>query len=249
MTAPGSLPLLSDHSPDSIIAWRHGAAIPVVRFLDDVQRVARELPEGGHVLNVCADRYRFAVGLAATLVAGKVSLLPSTLTPDVVTHLRAFAPDTICLREEGQDEQADLDLPHVLYPEGNAPGRAPGGIPEIPVERQVAWVFTSGSTGTPVPHRKTWGALVRNVRAEGGLLGFRDGRRHTLVGTVPPQHMYGFESTVLVALQNGAAFNAGRPLFPADICSALDAVPSPRALVTTPFHLRTLLDAGIDIPP
>ena len=60
--------------------------------------------------------------------------------------------------------------------------------------------------------------------------------------------MYGFESTVMVALQSGAAFSAGRPLFPADICSAIAATPRPRTLVTTPFHLRTLLDAGVDIP-
>ena len=32
----------------------------------------------------------------------------------------------------------------------------------------------------------------------------------TLVGTVPAQHMYGFESTVFLALQNGGAFWAGR---------------------------------------
>jgi len=60
--------------------------------------------------------------------------------------------------------------------------------------------------------------------------------------------MYGFESTVMVALQCGAAFAAGRPLYPADICAAVAAVPRPRTLVTTPFHLRTLLDAGVEIP-
>ena len=31
-------------------------------------------------------------------------------------------------------------------------------------------------------------------------LGLSDGRSHVLIGTVPPQHMYGFESTVLLAL-------------------------------------------------
>jgi hypothetical protein len=36
-------------------------------------------------------------------------------------------------------------------------------------------VFTSGSTGLPVPHRKHWGALVRNARAEADRLGMFDG--------------------------------------------------------------------------
>jgi len=65
---------------------------------------------------------------------------------------------------------------------------------------------------------------------------------------VPPQHMYGFESTVLVALQSGCAFDASRPFYPADICKAIEAVPRPRLLVTTPFHLHSLLSSGMDVP-
>ncbi len=254
--APAAHPLLAGHDAGSIVAYRHGAAIPAAAFLHDVRRVAAVLPPGRHILNICTDRYCFAVGLAATLLAGKVSLLPSTLTPDVVAHLREFAPDVACLRERADAEATSgaggaitAGLPHVIYPDSSAIDTTPVAVPQIPDARLVAWVFTSGSTGLPVPHGKTWGALVRNVQAEGAVLGLRGGHRHTLVGTVPPQHMYGFESTVLAALQNGAAFTAGRPLFPADICSALEAVPRPRVLVTTPFHLRTLLDAGMAVPP
>jgi acyl-coenzyme A synthetase/AMP-(fatty) acid ligase len=61
--------------------------------------------------------------------------------------------------------------------------------------------------------------------------------------------MYGFESTVLLALQSGNAFGAERPFYPADIATSVAAVPQPRVLVTTPVHLRTLLAADIDLPP
>src|SRR5262249_3952718 len=54
--------------------------------------------------------------------------------------------------------------------------------------------------------------------------------------------------SVMIALQGGAAFDAGRPFYPADIVAALARVPRPRALVTTPFHLRTLLQASLDLP-
>jgi acyl-coenzyme A synthetase/AMP-(fatty) acid ligase len=54
---------------------------------------------------------------------------------------------------------------------------------------------------------------------------------------------------VLLAMLGGAAFDAGRPFYPADITQALAAVPRPRALVTTPFHLKTLLLAGVGAPP
>lgn len=245
MIAVSSHPLFAHPTPESIVAWRHGEAISVARFLGDVARVAAALPPGRHVLNTCSDRYCFAVGLAATLVSGRVSLLPSTLTQEVAGHLRAFAPDVCCLNDGKRDV---FGLPVVIYPDGPPMDIAPREIPLIAGDSLIAWVFTSGSTGKPVPHQKTWGALVKNVHAEGELLGLLDGRRHTIVGTVPAQHMYGFESTVMVALQSGAAFASGRPLFPADICSAIAAVPRPRVLVTTPFHLRALLDASVDIP-
>lgn len=235
-----TLPLIAHRDLGAPLAWRDGVPIAAGRFLADVAQVAAMLPEGGHVLNVCADRYRFAVGLAAGLVAGKVSLLPSTHTAETVRQLRAFAADTFCLTDA---EDCDIDLPQTRFPATDPSGWR-DAVPQIPVDRLVACVFTSGSTGTPVPHRKRWGSLVANARGEARCLGMDDGRRHTLVGTVPPQHMYGFESTVLLALHSGGAFWAGRPFYPADIEAALAAVPRPRALVSTPFHLRTLLAAG-----
>ena len=242
MTA--ALPLLGHASPDATLAWRGGERITVAHFLADVHRVAARMPRGGHVLNVCADRYRFTVGLAAGLLAGKVSLLPSTHTPETVRQLAAFAPDAFCLTDT---LPCDIDLPQFHYPALPAAIHA-GELPRIEPQRLVAYVFTSGSTGVPVPHRKTWGALVRNIAAEADRLGLSADTPHTLVGTVPPQHMYGFESTVLLALRSGGAFWAGRPFYPADIAAALDAVPHPRVLVSTPFHLRTLLAAELPLP-
>jgi len=246
------LPLVSHAHPDAVVAWRNGRPVSVRRFVADVRHVAARLPAGGHILNACTDRYRFAVGFAAGMVAGRISLLPSTYTPETLRHLAAFAPDTTVLTD---GEHTELPLPAMPFPallEDDAPDPQAGDDCEIPLiaaEQLVAWVFTSGSTGAPVPHRKTWGLLVTNVRAEGEALGFDPAQPPTLIGTVPPQHMYGFESTVLVALQNGAAFDAGRPFYPADIVAALERAPAPAMLITTPFHLRTLLDEGIGLPP
>ena len=55
---------------------------------------------------------------------------------------------------------------------------------------------------------------------------------------------------LLLALSwlRGCAFWAGKPFYPQDIASALAAVPQPRLLVTTPFHLSALLASGIDLP-
>lgn len=184
-------------------------------------------------------------------MANKVSLLPSTHTPEVIRQLTEFAPDVFCLTD---DPRCRIDLPRVSFadtmPAGNqAPvGTLPWQRLEIEAERLAAYVFTSGSTGTPLPYKKTWGRLVNCVRLEAERLGLLDGRAHSIVGTVPPQHMYGFESTVLVALQSGNAFSAGRPFYPADVCSELASVPRPRMLVSTPVHLRALLAADVHLP-
>ncbi|MDD2987811.1 MAG: AMP-binding protein [Zoogloea sp.] len=236
--------LLTDlPAPDSIIAWLPAGPVTRNQFLADVRQLAGQLPEGQHVLNICHNRYHFLVGLAAAIVCGKVSLLPSSLTPNTVTRLRHDAPDLFCLHDTSLD---DIDLPGIPFPPARAPVEGILAVPEIPADQVVAHVFTSGSTGTALVHRKTWGSLVINALSESERLGARG---CTLVGTVPPQHMYGFESTVLICLHGGAACWSGRPFYPADISAALDAVPAPRALVTTPFHLRTLLEAGLRLPP
>jgi acyl-coenzyme A synthetase/AMP-(fatty) acid ligase len=253
----GTLPLISHEGPDAVVAYRSGVPVLARDFLTDVARVEAALPASDHVLNVCSDRYRFTVGFAASLAAGKISLLPSTHTPEVIRQLAVFARDVFCLTD---DPGCSIDLPRVMYPEvGDAQGavaasisasasRQPWRVPEIDPGQLAAYVFTSGSTGTPLPYKKTWGRLLRCVHDGASRLGLLDGRSHTIVGTVPPQHMYGFESSVLLGLQTGSAICGERPFYPADICSVLAAAPRPRVLISTPVHLRALLAAEVALP-
>jgi acyl-coenzyme A synthetase/AMP-(fatty) acid ligase len=241
-----TIALLSHSTPTTVIAYRAGVPVTAQRFLSDAKHLARSLPAGNHVLNVCADRYHFTVGLAACLMTGRVSLLPSTHTPEVIGQLANFAPDAFCLTD---DLRCDINLPRLYYPKAPPAADIAWAVPEIPVTQLAAMVFTSGSTGTPLPFKKTWGRLARCVRDGAPRLGLSEGRSHALIGTVPAQHMYGFESTVLLALIGGNSFSAERPFYPADIAAAVAAVPRPRVLVTTPVHLRALLAAETDLPP
>jgi acyl-coenzyme A synthetase/AMP-(fatty) acid ligase len=241
-----SIPLLSHCSPTAVIAYRGGVAVTVQQYLSDARHLARSLPQAMHVLNVCADRYRFAVGLAACLISKRVSLLPSTHTPQVIAQLAVFAPDALCLTD---DPQCEIDLPRYDYPQRFPAAAESLRVPDFAATQLAAIVFTSGTTGTPLPYRKTWGRLARCVQDGALRLGLLDGRAHTFVGTVPPQHMYGFESTVLLALLTGNAFSAERPFYPADVAAAVRGVPRPRALVTTPIHLRALLSSEVEFPP
>jgi len=240
------LPLVAHVSPDSIVAWRVDGPVTLRRFLAEVRHLAARFPAGNHLLNMCGDRYRFSVGLAAAILTGKISLLPSTHTPGVVRQIRTFAPDVFCLADS---ESCTVDLPRMRYPEMDAVGLTDEfSIPQVDGAQRIAVVFTSGSTGTPQPHAKTWAGLVGSVQAEASGLGLLPAVPCSIVGTVPPQHMYGFESTVLMALGGGHAFSHAQPFYPADICQALAAVPAPRVLVSSPAHLRTLLESGLALP-
>jgi acyl-coenzyme A synthetase/AMP-(fatty) acid ligase len=240
-----TLPLIAHRRPDAVVAWRGSMPVSARQFLGEVEHIAGQLPPGRHVLNLCSDRYRFAVSLAACIVSGRISLLPSTHTPEMIRQMRCIAPDVFCIVDQGAD-RGDIDLSTFHYPETVPPPAADPAIPEIDCTQVVAQVFTSGSTGMPLPHLKRWGSLVRNVRAEAERLGI--GAAHAILGTVPPQHMYGLESTVLMPLQSGAALHAGHPFYPADICVALASLPRPRVLVTTPYHLRALLKDQATLP-
>jgi len=237
-------PLIDAATADVTVAWQRGEPVSAGQFLGDVHRLAERLPPSSHVLNACADRYRFAVGLAASILRGQVTLLPPDHAPQTVRRLLEFAADLHALADESSVEVA---LPAMLVPAEPAGPPADFRVPRVPDDRLCAIVFTSGSTGTPVPNPKHWGALRRNV--QGARVRWALGpARPALVATVPPQHMFGFESSVLAALFGGGALCAERPFFPGDICAALEAVPRPRVLVTTPFHLRTLL-ADVPRPP
>jgi acyl-coenzyme A synthetase/AMP-(fatty) acid ligase len=232
-------PLIAHARADAVAAYRRGESVTAARFLHDVHRVATALPARAHILNFCADRYRFAVVLCAAIVRGQTTLLPPTTTPNVIRSMRDFAPDAYFISD---DPAADVDLPRFELPAGEPPASDAFDIPEIAHDQVVACVFTSGSTGEPRPHFKTWGGLVRDIRGEAQRLAIGPG--HTILGTVPPQHMYGFESTVMLPLLAGAALTAERLYYPADIDNAIRRATAPRALFTTPFHLRAWLDGG-----
>ncbi|RST56631.1 AMP-binding protein [Variovorax sp. MHTC-1] len=244
--------LLSDRDLDAPLAWRHGVPVSARQFLADVVRFAPELEAGGPVINLCVDRYAFAVSLAAALVRGETSLLPPDARPDTLARLVEAGGHTFAIVDAEQAETPGL--PRILIE--NRPPVADAGeqpVPEIAADLHAVSLLTSGSTGTPQPHAKSWQTLVGDVAAAvgrlSGLLGRSSLSGLTLVATVPVQHSYGLESSVLLAMLGGAAFDSGRPFFPADVAAALASVPQPRALVTTPFHLKTLLLSGVALPP
>ena len=211
-----------------VFAWHRGAAVTVREFEAAAQALSVRLPRKLYVVNLCEDRYAFTVGFAASLIAGQTTLLPPSRAPEAVRDSCA-AHDCYTL--------TDAD---VLPGEAQSPSKAFSVDPA----HVAAIVFTSGSTGRPVPHAKTWGSLVAGARA----LAARIHAAGSVLGTVPPQHMFGLEATVMLPWQNGLAMHSGRPLLPADLGAALAEAAAPRWLMTSPLHLRACVAARQPLP-
>ena len=106
-------PLIWADDLDAPLAWRAGQALSRRRYLADVQALAARLPDAGPMLNLTADRYRFAVGLGAALLRGQNNLLPPNHTADTVARLLALFPTTYALTDSAQPDER---LPMVRHP-------------------------------------------------------------------------------------------------------------------------------------
>ncbi|WP_424813359.1 AMP-binding protein [Roseococcus sp. YIM B11640] len=224
---------------EETICYR-GARGPVSAgaFLDQATALAARLPESGYAVNLCADRYFALLGFMAALLRGHPTLLgggPSA-TPAYLDMVTAGYPGAYAMLDH---ERPGTELPIQRVDAPWEGGRAEW--PGIPMDRVAAIAFTSGSTGQPTAHTKPWGAFVAATMAAAERFGLRDEPVASLVATVPPQHMYGFETTMLLPLLARTAIHSGATFFPSDVRDALEAVPERRILVTTPLHLRAML--------
>jgi len=240
------VPVLAHRDLARPVAWRAGKPVSAGEFLGQAMALAERLPVGRHLFNLCEDRYRFAVTFAAALIAGKTNLFPPSRHDQALASVAAAHPDAGAVAEE---PIAVLGERVLHFPDDLDRTPWSGPVPAFPAEHPAALVFTSGTTGTPQPNLKRWGQLCITGKAACAALGLADLDGFNVLGTVPAQHMYGFESTVLLPFATGGAFHPARPLFPRDVQTALEEMPAPRVLVTTPIHIRACVDAGVLLPP
>lgn len=240
-----SLPLLR-HARRQPVAWWRGRLVERDACLAHVRSLAARLPAAPFAINLCDDRYAFLVALAAAMVRGQTTLLPPGRAPRLIEELAADYAGSYCL-VDGFTEIEGLER-HVVELDPAPVVNSTEVIPEIPSELVAAIVFTSGSTGRPNPNPKRWGDLVAGLWLAKKRFGFAIDDRETILATIPPQHMYGLEVSIVLPLVAGLCLHAGHPFFPEDIRRAILTLDEPRSMFTTPTHLRACVESGIDWP-
>lgn len=221
--------------------WSAGA------FLAQAQALALRFPGGAGGacgLLLCEDRLAFALGLAASLWQRATVLLPPSHAPATLAELCRLRQPRFAL----VDRAGTVDgVEEIVVTPAAATADVVARAPDIPFAQVAVVVYTSGTTGEPQAHAKTWGSLVRGAAALRARTRFASG--NALVGAVPAQHMWGLEATIVLPLQSGGVIHPGTPLLPLDLAAALHDAPQPRWLVLTPLHARSCVQAGVPLPP
>lgn len=225
------------------IAWRQGSRISAAEFIHQARWLAEGLRREDPVINLCQDRYTFSLAFAAAIIANATTLLPANRLADTIDALVNRYPGSLIISDRTIDglHHRQLDPGEAL----NQHGRA-DHIPEIDETLLAAVVFTSGSTGPSSAVRKPWRTLHDSSLINAAEYGPRD--LSHVVATVPPQHMWGLETSVLLPWFGPAIVASNQPFFAADIIARIEQLPRPRALVSTPVHLRNLAESNLAIP-
>ena len=203
-------------------------------------------PSSGHAINLCRDRAAFVVGLLATIDRQHALLLPANRQQAALQVLDRRYANCYVLT----DEELDSSVKKFHVACGDAVQKAVD-TSVVDDQRVVARVFTSGSTGEPVAHEKRWCTwrVGSELNAHHLLSGLDNGGdRPYIIATVPSQHNYGLELAIEAAWFLDVCVYRGQPFYPLDVVAALRLCDAPRVLVTTPAHLRALLQSGIELP-
>ena len=235
---------LSHRALDDIILLHNSQGVSCSRFVGLCQSLARQMPEQPMVINLCEDRLAFSVSFCATLLAGGANLLPANRLPASVEQIVSKWPQAIIITDQNHSgrHNSAIAIQDLLtqHPQSDE-------MPSISADQLAAVVYTSGSSGAASEITKSWRVLYHSSLIN--MAEYGPGQLTHALATVPPQHMWGLETTVLAPLFGPLIMSPEQPLFATDIIAALNQMASPRALISTPVHLRALLMSGIALPP
>ncbi|MCS0627855.1 AMP-binding protein [Telluria mixta] len=221
---------LAARFPDAQAGWRAGESVSHAALMARVRAWAtlgrRAGP--GPVALYHDDSLEFAAALVGAWLAGKAVWLPADVLP------------ATCAALAGNVDAFWGDFPGTHAPQ------APDGTDDAGIDWRTPApdfpalvVFTSGTTGTPVPITKRFSQLTSELDALetqfGAALGAAD-----VVATVSHQHIYGLLFRVLWPLAAGRPVHAARHEYPETLAPALAVRPC--VLLASPAHLKRLPD-------
>ncbi len=210
-------------------------------FINHVNRLAALLPDSQHVINLCDNRYLFLVSLCAVIVREQTNLLPPNKNVSTQIQLGKRYENSLILHDGCTDialDQPNFDVSVINW----SLDKTKAKLPLISNNHKAVISFTSGSTGQSKPNIKLWRTLTSSSKINAQHMLINASVCHSHVATVPGQHMWGFETSVLLAMFANVCLVDARPFFAHDIRSTLDKLPAPCTLISAPLHLKTFIN-------
>lgn len=216
-------------------------------FSSDVAAARDRIAGAARICNLLDDRYQFAVGLAAALLNGQVTVLPSSRAPKALETALGSDGDGLVLGSTAGQVRRTRRIERLPDGSGRA---APDDVATLIADLKAApgevHVYTSGSTGLPVRHCKRWRTLAGGAVVTEAILSAAglEETAFAILGTTPHQHMYGLEASIFSGLAFHRTLYRDTIFYPADLESAVattrDLGASSSVLVSSPAHLRYL---------
>jgi acyl-coenzyme A synthetase/AMP-(fatty) acid ligase len=238
---PGNYSPITNRNADEIIAHAIDGEVNVGEFIERASALAAQLPGHQYVFNLLTDRYQYLLGFCASVIAGQCTLMPPNRLAGTLEKLAKTYPDSYTLDEALLTEQTIRQLDESSISQQSKQIE----VPQISADQLCAIAFTSGSTGEPSPNLKYWRTIRDSSLANAKLLLADVSGQLNLLATVPPQHMWGFETSILLPLFANVAVCHRTPFYPQDIADALESLPGQRALVSSPVHLDALVRSEV----
>jgi acyl-CoA synthetase (AMP-forming)/AMP-acid ligase II len=219
-------------------------AIDAARCMGAAAALGARLPRMPYAIQCCGDTSDLVLGTLAAWHARQAVVMPSTRLAADVDALRRRFPASYVQDPAALAGWAAPDSPatHAAEVLRSFVAAAPAGAPILQVQEvdTAVVLFTSGSTGEPAAHAKTFDALLRGAATFRGAFAPLS-RAPCLAGTVDCHHMFGLEANLMASLACGWPLVTERPQLPADLVDLVVAHGAsglgPLWLVTTPLQL------------
>lgn len=222
--------------------WQKGAWIAPARLSADVKLITKSVSGNSAVIPSFNNGVLFLAGFLASVSAAIPMVLASNNSPDILLRLKQQY-DRLLLMTDFIDPNSSFDEQRTLFVSMGHDSIKAAPTIFVKPDQVVLDARTSGSTGLPASHLKSWGALVSEADTVGESLQLHSSARH-VISTVPLSHMYGFTYAFLGPLRWGLSIDAERPTYPRDLARVLSGAPGKSWVVTTPTHLRAYVSSA-----
>ncbi|MCU7802134.1 MAG: AMP-binding protein [Candidatus Thiodiazotropha sp. (ex Lucinoma borealis)] len=236
-------PKIAEHDP---VAYNNGCLITYKELLNDVAYLVKHLPRQQYQTNLCENRYKFLVGLLAALTLNQIVLLPPNRAKLEIENIEKQHGPSYRLIDNPQDIDGDDYYLYDQLSESCTNSQSESRI-SFPTHQTAIKLYTSGTTGTPISHVKTWGMLYKGALLTGKRMGLHKIHPFAALATVPPQHMYGLETSIMLPVVWNGIITSWKPFMPEDISDYAAELSYPLILATTPLHISSCVKVKLRI--